>query len=262
MSQDAADGDPDRTGGPATPSGGTAAGAPVDAAAMRLSDADRETVARFLHTAMADGRLTVTELDERLAQLYAARTYGELVPLVADLPGRPDVLALAGEPDPVRPPGALAHDAAGPPVPRPVYADAAGSPAVSSSSIAVLGGAERKGEWLVPARHTCVAMLGGVELDLREARFTSAEVTINCTAIMGGVDIKLPLDVNVKVTGFGIMGAFEQSDPRPPIPGAPTVVVTGFALMAGVEVQQRPRKPRRIRGGRRRHRSEGPAELS
>ena len=51
-----------------------------DPMSMRASDADRERVAQVLHKAMAEGRLTVSELDERLAGLYQAKTFGELVP--------------------------------------------------------------------------------------------------------------------------------------------------------------------------------------
>jgi hypothetical protein len=58
---------------------------------VRAGNADREQVVTRLHTAFAEGRLDVGELDERLAAAYAAKTLGELVPLTADLPepGRP-----------------------------------------------------------------------------------------------------------------------------------------------------------------------------
>jgi hypothetical protein len=54
--------------------------------AMRASDADRAAVADRLRTAVDEGRLTVTEYDERLRLAYAAVTYGDLKPLTADLP--------------------------------------------------------------------------------------------------------------------------------------------------------------------------------
>jgi hypothetical protein len=53
--------------------------------AMRASDADRDAVAGRLRAASEDGRLDVDELEDRLAQAYAAKTYGELAPLTADL---------------------------------------------------------------------------------------------------------------------------------------------------------------------------------
>ncbi|MFI5935716.1 DUF1707 domain-containing protein [Actinoplanes sp. NPDC051494] len=53
---------------------------------MRAADADREVVAEQLRTALNEGRLDLHEYDERLQQVYAARTYGELRPLVHDLP--------------------------------------------------------------------------------------------------------------------------------------------------------------------------------
>ena len=56
-------------------------------ATLKASDADRERVAERLRHATAEGRLNPEELEERLEMVFAARTYGELDPLVADLPG-------------------------------------------------------------------------------------------------------------------------------------------------------------------------------
>ena len=53
---------------------------------LRAADADRAAVAAQLGEQMSAGRLTVAEYDERLARAYAARTYGELEELTADLP--------------------------------------------------------------------------------------------------------------------------------------------------------------------------------
>src|SRR5690242_825694 len=55
-------------------------------ALLRASDADREQVAERLRQAAAEGRLHDDELEERLGTALSARTYGELDPLVADLP--------------------------------------------------------------------------------------------------------------------------------------------------------------------------------
>jgi hypothetical protein len=53
---------------------------------LRASDSDREQVSERLRHATAEGRLSADELDQRLEALYAARTYGELDALLADLP--------------------------------------------------------------------------------------------------------------------------------------------------------------------------------
>jgi hypothetical protein len=53
---------------------------------MRAADADREAVARRLGEHMAAGRLTTDEYEDRVARAYAARTFGELAELTADLP--------------------------------------------------------------------------------------------------------------------------------------------------------------------------------
>jgi hypothetical protein len=55
-------------------------------ASLRASDADREHVAERLRKAAAEGRILTEELEHRLMAAFSARTYGELEPLIADLP--------------------------------------------------------------------------------------------------------------------------------------------------------------------------------
>ncbi|MBJ7324271.1 DUF1707 domain-containing protein [Rhodococcus sp. KRD175] len=52
----------------------------------RASNVDRERVSMQLHDAATAGMLTMTEVEERLGTLYAARYVHELNPLLADLP--------------------------------------------------------------------------------------------------------------------------------------------------------------------------------
>jgi Flp pilus assembly protein TadB len=55
---------------------------------LRASDADRDAVAERLRQAAVEGRLEPDELEERLHTALRARTYGELDPLLRDLPAR------------------------------------------------------------------------------------------------------------------------------------------------------------------------------
>lgn len=54
---------------------------------MRAADADRERYAARVRQALEEGRLSLSEMDERLRDVYGAKTFGELDRLVADLPG-------------------------------------------------------------------------------------------------------------------------------------------------------------------------------
>lgn len=65
---------------------------------MRAGDGDRERVADQLRAAHAEGRIDLAEFDERVQQAWAARTYGELEKLTADLP-----VAAARPPRPTTP---------------------------------------------------------------------------------------------------------------------------------------------------------------
>jgi len=57
--------------------------------AWLAGSADRERTVGVLRAAFTEGRLNQDELDDRVARTYAARTYGELWALIADLPAGP-----------------------------------------------------------------------------------------------------------------------------------------------------------------------------
>ncbi len=194
---------------------------------MRVSNDDRERIARVLHDSMAEGRLTVTELEERLDKVYAAKTFADLEPLTRDLPAGAQTRSVA--------------------VPQPAAAPSTriGGRATSSSAIAILSGSDRKGVWTVAPTFTSVALMGGVQIDLTDARFEDAETTIQAFAMMGGIEIVVPDDIIIQVNGTGFMGAFENNvqDQAQPRPGMPLVKITGLAVMGAVDVKRR--KPRK-----------------
>ncbi|SFO57036.1 protein of unknown function [Geodermatophilus obscurus] len=53
---------------------------------LLAADADRAAVVTRLDASLTDGRLTLAEYEDRSARAHAARTYGELAELTADLP--------------------------------------------------------------------------------------------------------------------------------------------------------------------------------
>lgn len=59
---------------------------PTDHPAIRISDAEREQVSAALGQHLATGRLTMTEFEDRLDVIYAARTRGEVSVVLTDLP--------------------------------------------------------------------------------------------------------------------------------------------------------------------------------
>ncbi|MEE4543519.1 DUF1707 domain-containing protein [Streptomyces sp. V4-01] len=199
---------------------------------MRASDADRDRIADILRDALAEGRLDSSEHSERIDRVYAAKTLGELQPLVRDLP-----VGRTAAPQPAAAP------------PRAHFPDGGGD---NPHLVGILGGAERKGRWRVGSRITAVAILGGVEIDLTEATFTAPELVIHCTAIMGGVSIKLPENVTLRGGGVvGIMGGSDVKAYESPDPGAPVVRVDGFALWGGVEAKAK--RGKKIRDWSKKH---------
>ena len=194
---------------------------------MRISDGDRHQVAEILRTAAGEGRIDLDELDERLEATYAARTYADLVPITLDLPVE------AAQPLPAQ------------------VTRAQGSPVVPGrereNHVAIMGGFDRKGVWVVPQHLTIFAMMGGADLDLREAKFAAPEVVITVNCFMGGAQVTVGPHTNVVMEGVGIMGGY--SGPGDKVPAeldasSPTVRIRGVAIWGGVDVRRKPLKNR------------------
>ena len=170
------------------------------------------------------------------------KTVGELVPITEDLPG---VQGSPGGTVPARAPSDFRS-------PRPVYgADRiVDRPPSSNSALVLMGGADRSGDWVVPGTFVTAVMMGGVDLDLREARFTQRETTIWVYCVMGGVGITLPNDVQVRVHGIPIMGGFgiegdslSVVDPAAPVVSKVARSVPSWPITT-IRTGQRRRPPR------------------
>src|ERR1700733_3957339 len=180
----------------------------------RAADTDRIQVAQLLTDAAAQGRLQMSDYEDRLTRAYAAQTYAEFDSLRSDLIG-----SSVGSPG-----------------------SGAGKPAPSMFLLAIMSAFERRGRWNVPKKLTTFALWGGGVIDLRYADFTSTDVEIRATSIMGGQTILLPPEVNVEIKGHGVMGGFDHNVVGEGTPGAPTVRIRGFSLWGGVGVRRKNRK--------------------
>ncbi len=181
---------------------------------VRASDAERDALVSQLRQDMVDGRLTVDEFTDRIEAAYGSQTRGELEALRRDLPAAGPGQAVA-----VRSKGRATR-----------------------LSIGIMGGSARKGRWRIEGETTAIAVMGGCHLDLREAELEGPEVTINALAFMGGINIFVPDDVVVEVTGISFMGGRNvRAAKTPPPPGAQVVHIRAFSMMGGLNVVTRPR---------------------
>jgi hypothetical protein len=174
---------------------------------------DRVTAELCEH--FAAGRLELDVLEQRLSAVDLARTTGELDQLVGDLPELAAVAAVPAVPAKAR-----------------------------GWALAVMGGHSRKGEWIPPRQLNAVALMGGVELDFRDARLGAGQTQVTAVALMGGIEIVVPPGLPVTVRGVGIMGAVDQRVDAAPeaSPGTPHLKVTALACMGGVEIKTRASK--------------------
>ena len=199
---------------------------------MRVSDQERDQAVKLLGEHAALGRLTLAELEERVSVALVARTHGELTALTRDLPGTADVPA--------------------------------GRRNAARWMVAVLGGSHRRGRFRLQGAVNVVAVMGGDDIDLRDAEIDGGQVTLNIVSIMGGHNIYVPDTVEVEVNGFSLMGGdSEYGARREPLPGAPLVQIRSYNFMGGSNIYRLPPQARglSLKQARRMAKAAGRSEL-
>ena len=184
---------------------------------LRVSDAERDATLRTLGEHAAVGRLTLNELEDRASQALAAKTRGDLAALTSDLPAEAAVQVGAA---PAR-------------VRKPVR-----------WMVAILSGSHRHGRFRAVGSINAVAIMGGAEIDLREAEIEGGELTVNVFTLMGGANIYVPDTVEVEVGGFSLMGGSTEIGRERTRPNAPLVRVRAYNLMGGVTIFRVPPQAR------------------
>lgn len=103
---------------------------------------------------------------------------------------------------------------------------------------------KRNGDWILPRVFRAVAVMGGVELDLRNARMGAGMSTIEVRAFWGSIDILVPNDVHVDCDVDAPAGSAEVKYETPSLaaPDAPRLRITGTVIMASVNVKVVPRE--------------------
>jgi len=188
-------------------------GQPVPEGELRVSDSERDAALQVLSGHAAEGRLTLDELEERAGRALTAKTRADLATITRDLPA--EAAPAAARKPPVR------------------------------WFVAIMGGSRRRGRFRTGSQLNSLAIMGGDEIDLRDAEIDGGGLTLNLYALMGGSTIYLPDSVDVEVSGFSIMGGNEErgSSVRPR-PGAPLVHVKTFSLMGGNTIWRLPPQAR------------------
>lgn len=159
---------------------------------MRLSDADRDGAIVRLSQAMSDGRLDVTEFEERSRLAYAATVPSELTPLFADLPPTNLPVPTAS--------AAVPADPSQTPTPLP------SNQGSRRWLVSLFGDQKRSGRWEPGDRTIGLTVFGDTKLDLRELDRESVDILV--FSVFGDVNVVVPADAQVDAGGFAVFGDF------------------------------------------------------
>ena len=175
----------------------------------------------------ANDVMTVEEFEQRVDRAHTASSSDELEELLRDLPASGDLPAIVESASPAQVPEYRVTSAA--------------SVKEKEFVVAVLGGSTRKGRWRPARKNFAISVLGGTELDFREAVMGPGVTDLQVYTMCGGVEIIVPPGMNVESHGLALLGGFEHvaDSVHHPDPHAPTLRITGVALLGGVDVRVR-----------------------
>ena len=189
----------------------------------RASDADRDQVAEVLHTAYAEGRITLEEHADRTEAALTAKTFDDLTALTADLV----------PPHPVPAPTTSTER-------QLVVTDGANPD--HDRLTAVMSTVKREGSWRIRAHSIANNVMGDIKLDLTQATFDAPVVAISGTQLMGSLQLRVPRGVTIIDEVTNVMGGTSIKDIGEPDPSMPTIVLRGTNIMGDIKVRG-PKKP-------------------
>jgi len=177
-----------------------------DESLVRASPEERDAAEQTLRTAVVDGRITLDEFGDRIADALTATYRQELVALTADVSAvvEPSVPAKAKE-----------------------------------WVFGILGGDDRSGRWKLAKKIQVINFMGGADLDLRSATISGPVTEITVVSIMGGSTIVVPDGVEVEPSGFALLGGNDVQLTDTPAPAnAPLLRIKTISVMGGTGIER------------------------
>jgi hypothetical protein len=113
-------------------------------------------------------------------------------------------------------------------------------PHSAAGVVSFLSSNERNGRWAVPRQFRALAVMGNVELDLREAEIGYGLSVIEAVTVMGNIEITVSPDITVDCDGDSLLGTFVlkyESGASPAVASRDKVIrITGTAYAGAVTV--------------------------
>ena len=104
------------------------------------------------------------------------------------------------------------------------------------NGVAILGGYRRTNNSQDFRGGELTAIMGGAELDLREASIKGGDAVLDLFAFWGGAKIRVPEDWSISLQGVPILGGFEDKTRPPRSDTGKRLVIKGYAIMGGAEI--------------------------
>jgi predicted membrane protein len=101
--------------------------------------------------------------------------------------------------------------------------------------VAVMGGVQRKNLTAEFRGGEATAVMGGIDIDLRDAQMEKNEVVLDVSSVMGGVKIRVPENWTVVSRVSTIMGGFKNDTRRPPTEEH-RLILKGTVVMGGLKI--------------------------
>jgi predicted membrane protein len=103
---------------------------------------------------------------------------------------------------------------------------------------ALLSGLEHRVESQAFKGGRASAIMGGIDIDLTQAKLAGDQASLDLSVIMGGIDVRVPRSWRVEVDGHPLLGAIEDKHTHVPGEGAvQTLFIRASAILGGIEIK-------------------------
>ena len=105
-------------------------------------------------------------------------------------------------------------------------------------NFSIFGGSNLgKRAWRPGKKLWAITLWGGTDIDFQQAQLEEEVTKVVCISLLGGIEIIVPQDLPVTLSGFSFLGGREMKLSQPEVTSGKSLNVAAFAILGGMSIK-------------------------